>query len=181
MSNYKFLNAQDIIQRYTKHLSGIRSGRVNSSILEPILVEAYGSMMHFHELATITIPEPAQLLITPFDKGLIPAMIKALSNSNIGVNPMDDGAGIRLNFPPLTEETRKQRVKEIHKLMEEARIEIRLKRQDVLKHQKAKKESSEISEDDLKKIEEDVQKEVEDLNKEIQKITDSKEAEIMKM
>jgi|688.fasta_scaffold151360_2 ribosome recycling factor len=181
MASYKFLNAKEITERYTKHLSGIRSGRVNASILETILVEAYGSMMHFHELATITIPEPAQLLITPFDKGLIGPMVKAISNSNIGVNPMDDGAGIRLNFPPLTEETRKQRVKEIHKLMEEAKIEIRLKRQDAIKTQKAQKESGDISEDDLKQVELDIQKEVEEVNKEVERITKSKEEEIMKM
>lgn len=181
MPKYTILPGLEIIERYKKHLSGIRSGRVNSSILEAITVEAYGSKMHFNEIATITVPEPVQLMITPFDKGLIPNISKAINDSNLGVNPQDDGAGVRLVFPPLTEETKKLRVKDLHKLREEARIEVRVKRQDALKDAKNDKEEGLTSEDDLRLFEDNLQKEVDSLNSEIEEITKNKEEEIMKI
>lgn len=181
MPKYTILPGVEILERYRKHLTGIRSGRVNSSILEAITVEAYGSKMHFNEIATITIPEPVQLLITPFDKGLISNIVKAINDSNLGVNPQDDGAGVRLVFPPLTEETKKMRVKDLHKLREDARIEVRVKRQDALKDKKDEKEQALISEDDLRFFEDNLQKEVESLNTEIEEITKAKEEEVMKI
>jgi ribosome recycling factor len=181
MPKYLILPGNEILERYKKHLSGIRSGRVNSSILESMTVEAYGSKMHFNEIATITIPEPVQLLITPFDKSLISNIVKAINDSNLGVNPQDDGVGVRLMFPPLTEETKKLRVKDLHKLREEARIEVRLKRQDALKDAKDEKEQGISSEDDLKSFEDNLQKEVDNLNSEIEEITKNKEDEVMKI
>jgi ribosome recycling factor len=181
MSQYQILPATEILEKYRKNISSIRSGRVNSSILENISVEAYGSKMHFNELATVTTPESAQLLITPFDKSLISVMSKAIHDSNLGVNPIDDGAGIRLVFPPLTEETRKNRVKEIYKIQEQSKIEVRLKRQDLIKHKKKEEEDNIISEDDLSIFERDLQTEVDNINKEIEAITKSKEEELMKV
>ena len=157
---YYILPAQKIIDSYKKSLASMRTGRVNASILENILVEAYGSKMHIHEIATINVPEPSQLLITPFDKSLNNSIEKAIIESNLGVNPVNDGAGIRLMFPPLTEETRKLRVKEIYKELEESRIASRNVRQDLLKTQKNLKENNEISEDELKRFELDLQKEM---------------------
>ena len=181
MANYKHLSGKATTDRYHKSLSGIRSGRVNSAILETITVEAYSSKMHFNELATITVPEPGQLLITPFDKSLISSMSKAIQDSNLGVTPMDDGAGLRLTFPPLNEETRKVRVKELYKLQEEAKIEVRLKRQDLLKAKKKEEDDGLISETELSIFEKDLQAEVDNLNKEIEQITKDKEEELMKM
>ncbi|MEI6728511.1 MAG: ribosome recycling factor [bacterium] len=181
MPNYKYITAKEVTDRYHKTLAGIRSGRVNSAILETITVEAYGSRMHFHELATITVPEPGQLLITPFDKSLISAMSKAIQDSNLGVTPMDDGAGLRLTFPPLTEETRKVRVKEVHKLQEDAKIEIRLKRQDLMKAKKKEEDDGLISETELGIFEKELQAEVDNLNKEVETITKEKEEELMKI
>lgn len=179
--SYKYLSAQKIIDSYKRSLSGIRSGRVNAAILENIYVEAYGSKMHIHEIATINVPELSQLLITPFDKSLNNGIEKAIRDSNIGANPVNDGAGIRLVFPPLTEETRKLRVKEIYKLLEECRISIRSNRQDLLKSKKQAKDSGEISEDELKRFEIELQKEVDNLNKEVDDLAKSKESEMMKM
>jgi ribosome recycling factor len=179
--NYKILLGQDILNRLHKNISSLRSGRVNSTILDSIKVEAYGSKMSFQELATITTPEPAQLMITPFDKGLIKNIVSAIQNSDLGVNPSDDGAGVRLSFPPMTEEVKKDRVKILYKFQEEARKDVRIHRQDKLKAAKKQKEDGEISEDDLKTFEKDLQLEVDHLNKEIEEITKAKEADIMKI
>jgi ribosome recycling factor len=179
--SYNILPAQKIIDSFKKSLSSMRTGRVNATVLENILVDAYGSKMHIHEIATINVPENSQLLITPFDKSLNNAIEKAINDSNLGVNPVNDGAGIRLNFPPLTEETRKLRVKEVYKNLEEARIASRNVRQDLLKTEKNKKENSEISEDELRQFETSLQKEIDTLNKELEEIAKNKEAEILKV
>jgi ribosome recycling factor len=179
--NYKILNGQAILDRYRKMISGLRTGRVNSSILDSIKVEAYGTKMSFTEIATITTPEPGQLMITPFDKSLIRNITTAILNSDLGVNPSDDGAGVRLIFPPMTEEDKKQRVKTLLKLKEEARKDIRVHRQDALKKQKNLKDAGEISEDELKSFEKNLQLEVDNLNLEIDNITKQKEQDIMKI
>jgi ribosome recycling factor len=179
--NYSYLPAQTIIDKFREKLSGLRTGRVNSSILDSILVDAYGSKMRFVEIATVTIPAPAQLMITPFDKSLLPAMDKAIVDSNVGVSPVNDGAGLRLNFPPMTEETRKQRLKEVGVLLEEMIVSIRGNRQDVLKKLKHQKEEGELSEDELRREETDIQKEVESLTAELKAIAKAKETEILKV
>ena len=179
--HYTILSGQEILDRYHKAISGLRSGRVNSSILDSIKVEAYGTKMSFTEIATITAPEPAQLMITPFDKSLLKNIAAAIQNSDLGVNPSDDGAGVRLIFPPMTEEDKKKRVKSLHKLKEEARKDVRVHRQEALKNQKKLKEADEISEDDLKAFEKDLQTEVDALNQEIETITKQKEVDIMKV
>lgn len=181
MSKYKHIPAVQIIDRFTKKISSVRTGSVNSSILENVFVEAYGTKMKIEELATITKPEPTQLLITPFDKSVINSMYKAILESNLGVNPVNDGAGLRLNFPPLTEESRKIKVKEIHQLAESAKIELRLARQDVIKEKRKEKEDGLLSESELSSVESDIQKEVDDLNKELELITKNKEQELMKI
>jgi len=179
--SYKILSALEIIEKFKKQLSSIQTGRVTGSVLDTLLVEAYGAKMHIKEIATVTVPEPAQLMVTPFDKGLIQAIAKAINDSNLGVNPQDDGAGVRLVFPPLTEEARKNRVKDVYKLMEDSRIEVRLKRQDVLKTKKKEKEDGFLSENELTAFETELQKEVDNLNKEIEDIAKVKEGEIMKV
>ncbi len=176
---YKHLDITKILEHYHTTLSGIRTGRANSSVLEPITVEYYGSRMQIKELATLTLPEPAQIQISPFDKGAIKAISTAISNSNLGVNPIDDGIVIRLNFPPLTEETRKKLAKTVSIAMEDARIAVRNNRQDLLKLWKKQKDDSEISEDILKKLEDELQKEVTELNKELETIAKHKEKDIM--
>lgn len=178
--NYKHLEASKILENFTKILSGIRTGRVNSSVLDPIVLEYYGSKVKIKELATIKIPEPAQILITPFDKGAIRAISDAISKSNLGVNPIDDGAGVRLNFPPLTEESRKKLAKNVSGLLEESKIVVRTNRQEILKTWKKQKEDSEISEDELKKLENELQQDVNTINKELETISKNKEQEIMK-
>jgi ribosome recycling factor len=177
---YKYLPAQKIIDSLTHKMSGIRTGRVTPALLDTVLIDAYGSKLSVKEVATITVPEPAQLLITPFDKSLNQALEKGLRDANLGANPVNDGAGIRLSFPPMTEENRKQRVKEVGIHLEEAKIVLRNHRQDILKSQKAAKENGEITEDDLKRFEVELQKEVDQLNKDLEEIAKNKEQEILK-
>jgi ribosome recycling factor len=179
--NYKHIAAIKILDHFSTVLSGVRSGRANSSVLEPIQVEMYGSKMQIKELATITLPEPATILITPFDKSAIGPISKAISNSNLGVNPIDDGAGVRLVFPPLTEETRKKLAKNISVFVEDAKIQVRNSRQDILKTWKKQKDDSELSEDDLKKLETELQNEVTAVNKEIDEKGKKKVEEILKI
>jgi ribosome recycling factor len=181
MATYKLLTGNEIKERFQKKISGVRSNLVNSSILESITVNAYETKMHIHELATITKPEPSQLLITPFDKSLNQAISKAIEEASIGVNPVDDGAGLRLSFASMTQEDRLKRVKELHKLQEEARVDVRLHRQDLLKDKKKEKEDGLISEDELSGFEKQLQLEVENINKEIEEITKQKEAEILQI
>jgi ribosome recycling factor len=179
MSSYTYLPGQEILDRYKHKISSMRGGRINSSILEGIEVEAYGSKLSIQEVATVNLPEPAQILITPFDKSVIPDIVKAIQESNLGVNPVDDGAGVRLAFPPMTEEDRKRRVKEVQAIQEEARVDLRQHRQSVIKKQKQQKEDNLITEDDYNAFEKSLQQEVDNLNKEIEEITKHKEQEIM--
>lgn len=174
-------NAASIIEHFAEEVKGIRTGRVNAAVLETINVQAYGSSMKIVELATVTQPEPSQLLVTPFDKGVIPEIIKGINNSNLGVNPVDDGAGIRLVFPPMTEENRAARAKEVNVLLEDARVKARQDRSDTLKLWKGQKDAGEIGEDDLSHYEKQLQDEVEHLNKELEEMGEKKKEEIMKM
>jgi ribosome recycling factor len=179
--NYQYLSHLKILDHLHHSLSGLRTGRANSSVLDPIQVEMYGSKMAIKELASISQPEPTQLLITAFDKSAIKMIVKAISESNLGINPVDDGAGVRLNFPPLTEETRKKLAKSVSVLAEDAKVSVRNQRQDVIKGWKKEKEDSLISEDELKKLEVELQKEVDSLNKEIETIAKKKEEDILKV
>ena len=179
--NYKHIQATKILDHFSYTLSGVRTGRANSSVLEPIIVDMYGSKMQIKELATITLPEPATILIIPFDKTAIRAISTAISNSNLGVNPIDDGIGVRLVFPPLTEETRKKLAKSISVFVEDAKIQIRNSRQDILKVWKKQKDDSELSEDELKRLEIELQTEITAINKEIDERGKKKVEEILKI
>lgn len=178
---YLIFPASKIISFLEQKLSQIRTGRVNAAILDHITVDAYGGSLKLNEVATISIPEASQLMITPFDKSILGALEKAIQTSDLGVNPNNDGAGLRLSFPPLTEESRKVRTKEVAAYLEEARIAMRSQRQNLLKSKKVEKENSEISEDELKRFETQLQKEIDQLNDELVAIAKKKEEELMKM
>lgn len=181
MPNYSTLPAQKIHDFLNNKLNTIHTGRVTPATLDQIYVEAYGTKMTVKELATIAVPEPGQLLITPFDKSINTAIEKAVRDSNLGVNPVNDGAGVRLVFPPLTEENRKAKAKEVHKMLEEARISLRQHRQDILKDKKNEEDEGLISEDELKAFEKNLQTEVDNLNKDLEELAKHKEEELMKV
>ncbi|GAA0122102.1 MULTISPECIES: ribosome recycling factor [Clostridium] len=160
-------------------LSSMKAGRANPKMLDRIEIECYGSMMPLNQVAGISAPEPRVLLIQPWDKGSIKEIEKAILKSDLGLNPSSDGAVIRLVIPELTEETRKNLVKSIKKVGEEAKVAVRSIRRDANDKIKVLKKDNEISEDEAKKAEENVQKETDKFIKEIDKILEAKEKEVM--
>ena len=166
------------IDALKRELSGIRSGKATTSLLDTIRVEAYGSHVPLNQVAMVAAPEARMLPVQPFDKGLTQVIEKAIRDSDLGVNPATQGAIIRVPLPALTEERRKELVKVVHKLAEEGRVAVRHARSDVL--QKVKK-LEHISEDDKTRAEKDVQKIHDEHIRLIDDVIKSKEAEIMEV
>ena len=137
--------------------ASIRAGRANASVLDRISVEYYGSKMKINEVAQISSPDPRMLTISPYDRSLLKEIEKAIQASDLGINPQNDGKIIRLAFPPLTEERRKELAKSIDKTAEGSKVAIRSIRRDAMDAFKAQKKKSEITEDDLKIAEKDIQ------------------------
>lgn len=166
-----------------EHLSvefdALRTGRANPSLVESIAVEAYGSTMPLVQLASITVPEPRLLLIQPWDASTIKDIEKAISQSSLGINPVVDGKNIRLPFPPMTEQRRKEMAKVVHEKAEEARVRIRTAREDAMKHLKNAEAAGEISEDAATAERAQVQAQVDESSKEILARAAKKEQEIL--
>jgi ribosome recycling factor len=161
-----------------RELSSIRTGKATSSMLDTVRVEAYGNSMPLNQLASVAAPEPRMLTVTPWDKGLVTAIEKALRDSDLGLNPASQGGIIRVPLPSLNQERRKELVKVVHKLAEEARIGIRHARTEC--RDKLKK-LEKISEDDVKHAEKDLQKLHDEYIAKIDELLKGKEAEIMEV
>jgi ribosome recycling factor len=161
-----------------RELASIRTGKATSSMLDTVRVEAYGNSMPLNQLASVAAPEPRMLTVTPWDKGLVSAIEKALRDSDLGLNPMAQGGVIRVPLPSLNQERRKELVKVVHKLAEEARIGIRHARSEC--RDKLKK-LEKISEDDVKHAEKDLQKLHDEYMAKIDELLKGKEAEIMEV
>ncbi len=157
----------------------IRAGRANPQILDKISVDYYGTPTPVNQLASIAVAEARVLTIQPWDKSCLRDIEKAIQTSDIGINPQNDGTVIRLTFPPLTEDRRKELVKDIQKIAENSKVAIRSIRRDALEKLKAMKKNSEITEDDLKDGEKEIQKITDGFIKEIDEISDAKQKEIM--
>ena len=162
-----------------KELASMKAGRANASMLDRIEVEYYGSMSHITQLASVAVPEPRILAIQPYDKSSLKDIEKAIQKSDLGINPSNDGSIIRLVIPELTEETRKNIVKNVKKAGDDSKVAIRSIRRDCNDKIKALKKNSEISEDEIKKGEDEIQKITDAIIKEIDKIIEVKEKEIM--
>ncbi|MGB9678638.1 MAG: ribosome recycling factor [Thermoanaerobacteraceae bacterium] len=162
-------------------LSAIRAGRANPALLDRITVDYYGTPTMLSRMATITSPEPRVLLIQPWDTSKISDIEKAIQKSDLGINPSSDGKIIRLVFPELTEERRKELVKVAHKKAEEARVAIRQIRRDANDIIKKLDKNGEISEDDKIKDQDEIQKLTDKYIKEIDKLLEAKEKEIMEV
>ncbi|MGM9936928.1 MAG: ribosome recycling factor [Candidatus Ornithomonoglobus sp.] len=156
----------------------IRAGRANASVLDKISVEYYGTLTPVNQVGSISSPEPRLLVIQPWDTTLLKAIEKAINKSELGISPQNDGKVIRLSFPPLTEERRKELVKQVKKYAEEAKVQIRNARRDGIEMYKKQKKDGEITEDDMKKIEKDIQNLTDKYIKEIDSVTADKEKEI---
>ena len=158
-----------------REFGSIRAGRANASLLDRITVEYYGAPTPLNQLASITVPEARVLLISPFDKGSIADIERAINESDLGINPANDGSVVRLVIPALTEETRKELAKEVKKVGENAKIAIRNIRRDAMDEAKKQEKDKEITEDQLKSLEKDIQKATDDAVKKIDSMTAEKE------
>jgi ribosome recycling factor len=156
-----------------------RTGRANANILNKIKVEYYGTQSPLTQVATISVPDPKQIIITPFDKSALNEINKAIQKSDIGINPQVDGNIIRLNVPPLTGERRQELVKVVKKKSEEYKIAVRNHRRDILENIKKHKNDAEITEDDFKKANDKIQKITDQYIVKIDEVTESKNKDIL--
>lgn len=159
--------------------AAVRAGRANAAVLDRIMVDYYGSPTPIQQIASIGSPDPRQLLIQPWDASALKMIEKAIQESDLGINPQNDGKAIRLNFPQLTEERRKELVKLINKYAEGGKVALRNIRRDAMDNFKKQLKASEITEDEMKMVEKDLQKITDDNCKEIDALLEKKEKELM--
>ena len=159
----------------------IRAGRANPQILDKLTVDYYGTPTPINQLGSISVAEARVLVVQPWDKSVLKAIEKAIQTSDIGINPQNDGSVIRLTFPPLTEDRRKELAKEIQKIGENSKVAVRSVRRDCVDKLKAMKKASEITEDDLKDGEKEIQKITDNFIKEVDDLAAAKAKEIMEI
>ena len=167
------------IDSVSADFASVRAGRANASVLDRIMVDYYGSPTPIQQIASITSPDPRSLVIQPWDTSAVKLIKKAIETSDLGINPQDDGRSLRLAFPQLTEERRKELVKQIHKYGENGKVAIRNIRRDAMDYFKKLEKKSEITEDELKAAEKDLQKMTDDSCKKIDELLAKKEKELM--
>ena len=170
--------AQD---HYASELLQIRAGRANPKLIEKITVDYYGTMTPISQMATISVPEARMILVSLWDNSMLKAVAKAIEAANLGLNPSDDGRVIRLVFPQLTEERRRELVKQVKKVCEDAKISLRNARRDCLDMYKQMKKDSQLSEDEYAGLEKDVQKVLDSYNAKCDEICQTKEKEVMEV
>ncbi len=169
------------LEAYRRDLSKIRTGRASLALLDGIKVDSYGSMMPLNQVASLTIPESRMIVIQPWDPQTLPVIEKAFLKSNLGLTPINDGKIIRISIPQLTEERRKELVKQVKKTSEEFRVAIRSCRREAIDTLKKQKKKKEISEDDLFKFQDGAQKKTDEFIKKIDTILAEKEKEVMEV
>jgi ribosome recycling factor len=169
------------IEALRREFAGVRTGKASPALLDTIRVEAYGSMVPLNQVGTVSAPEARMLTVQPWDKSLMKATEKALRESDLGLNPSNDGQIIRIPIPPLTEERRKEYVKLLHKLTEEARVAVRNVRRDANDEVKSRQKDEGLSEDDVRREQAEVQKLTDQYIARIEELMKHKEAEIMEV
>ncbi len=173
------------MQRRIDHLvdeyKTIRAGRANPAVLEKVFVDYYGTPTPINQLAAVSVTEARTLTIQPWDASVLRPIEKAIQMSEVGINPQNDGKVIRLIFPPLTEDKRKEIAKDIAHIAEDSKVQIRNVRRDTLEKLKKMKKDGELTEDDLKEGEKKIQKSTDNFIKEIDQIADKKKKEIMEI
>ncbi|MDQ7784271.1 MAG: ribosome recycling factor [Desulfomonilaceae bacterium] len=169
------------VEALQKDLKRIRTGRASLALLDGLMVDYYGSATPINQLATLSIPEPRQIVIQPWDSQAVPDIEKALLKSELGLTPMNDGKIIRIVLPPLTAERRKELVKIVKKMGEEFKVQVRNHRRDANDMLKEMKKDKEISEDEQRKAQEQVQKTTDGFVVDIDNVVAEKEAEIMEI
>lgn len=169
------------VSALTSEFASVRTGRASTALLDRITVDAYGTRTPLNQLATIHAPEPRLLTVQPFDRTILPAVEKAIQESDLGLTPNNDGQIIRLPVPQLTEERRKEMVRLVHKMAEEGRVAVRNVRRDVLNELKRAEKDGELSRDELKSAQDAVQKVTDAEVKAIDDLMGRKEAEILEV
>ena len=167
------------INAYSERLAEVRAGRANPAILNKVKIDYYGTPTPVSQVAGISVPEARLIVIQPWDASVLKEIEKAILAADIGINPNNDGKVIRLAFPELNEERRKEIVKDIKKMAEEAKIVVRNARRDGIDEAKAKQKEGEMTEDELKQAENEIQKITDKSIEEIDSILDKKEKEVM--
>ena len=159
--------------------ASVRAGRANASVLDRISVDYYGSPTPIQQIASVSTPDARSLLIQPWDGSVLKGIEKAILASDLGINPQNDGRAIRLVFPALTEERRRDPAKQVKKYSEDAKVAVRNIRRDAMENFKKQQKASEITEDELKMAEKDLQKLTDDMCKEVDALLEKKEKELM--
>ena len=168
------------LQHFEDELKKIRTGRAHPDMLDGVVIRAYGVMMPLKQVANITVPEPQLLQVSPFDPSTVQAIAAAIrETSALGFNPTDDGHVVRVPVPPLTEERRRDMVKQLGEKVEDCRIALRNIRQEALKEAKRRKEAKELSEDDVKAVEKGIDDDMKGYQSQIEDIFRAKEKEVM--
>ena len=169
------------INSLVREFSSVRAGRATPAVLDRVMVDYYGTPTPINQMASVSVPEGRMLQIQPYDASVLDAIEKAIQQSDIGINPQNDGRLIRLHFPPLTEERRKDLVKDIKNMAEEGKVALRAVRRDAIEKFKAMKKNSEITEDDLADCEKKVQKVTDKYVAEIDELLGKKEKEVLEI
>lgn len=167
------------LNAFSHDLSGLRTGRAATSLVDQLPVDAYGSMMPLSQLASVNVPEPRLITVQVWDASMAPAVEKAIGNSNLGLNPSREGQLIRLNIPDLTEERRKELVKVAASYAEKARIAVRNVRRDGMESLKKEEKDGEISQDEARSLSDDVQKLTDEYVAKVDDMLKSKESDIL--
>jgi ribosome recycling factor len=177
-AEHKMVRAVEVMER---DFAGLRTGRASTSLVERIHVEYYGTPTPLNQLASISVPEPHQIVIQPWDRGVLGAIEKAIMKSDIGLMPNVDGTVVRLNIPTLTEERRKDIVKSVHKRMEEARVEIRNLRREAADALKKEERDGALGADESRREQEQLQKITDRVVGDVDRLGDIKEQEVLEV
>ncbi len=169
------------ISSMQSNFAAIRAGRANPAVLDKIMVDYYGTPTKINAMAAVSVSEARILVISPWDRSTLKSIEKAIQTSDLGINPQNDGSVLRITFPPLTEERRKDICKQIRKMAEESKVAIRSIRRDANETFKAQKKKNELTEDDQKDLEKELQKLTDNFVKEIDTLSGAKEKEIMEV
>ncbi|NLD49774.1 MAG: ribosome recycling factor [Clostridiaceae bacterium] len=185
MSKEEFKNIEEKMKKtinvLKNELNGVRAGRANPSILDKISIDYYGTPTPINQLGNISVPEPRIIMIQPWESKILKDIEKEIQKSDIGINPSNDGKVIRLVFPQLTEERRKELTKVVKKYGEESKVAIRAIRRDGIEHMKTLKKNGDITEDDLKDAEKEIQNLTDKYIADVDKIIEAKDAEILEV
>ncbi|MFL5382505.1 MAG: ribosome recycling factor [Longimicrobiaceae bacterium] len=169
---------ESALESLRREFAGVRTGKASPQLLDTVRVEAYGSKVPLNQVGTVSAPEPRMLTVQPWDRSLIKAVERALRESDLGLNPSNDGQLIRIPIPPLTEERRNEYVRLLHKLAEEGRVAVRQARKDANDEIKARQKKEGLSEDDIHREEKEVQKLTDQYIAKVEEMLKHKEVEV---